>query len=144
MNAVEIEEAVSALAAAPFDAGEFPYAFLEAFGNKATTIKRLRSGASNKSDIGGVLQTSNIHISTCATGKVTETLTQLRVSPAYGGGRGIRTLGTLARTTVFETAPFNHSGTPPRRSENKQKTRYHASFHGEVRSRELTGASDRR
>src|SRR5215216_7439003 len=29
------------------------------------------------------------------------------------GGGGIRTLGTLARTTVFETAPFNHSGTPP-------------------------------
>ena len=32
---------------------------------------------------------------------------------ATGGGRGIRTLGTVARTTVFETAPFNHSGTPP-------------------------------
>ena len=30
-----------------------------------------------------------------------------------GGERGIRTLGTLARTTVFETAPFNHSGTSP-------------------------------
>lgn len=32
MNAVEIEEAVSALAAAPFDAGEFPFAFLAANG----------------------------------------------------------------------------------------------------------------
>ncbi len=31
-----------------------------------------------------------------------------------GGERGIRTLGTLARSTVFETAPFNHSGTSPR------------------------------
>src|SRR5439155_10883719 len=31
------------------------------------------------------------------------------------GGGGIRTLGAgVARTTVFETAPFNHSGTPPR------------------------------
>lgn len=30
-----------------------------------------------------------------------------------GGGAGIRTLGTLARTTVFETAPFDRSGTPP-------------------------------
>ncbi len=29
------------------------------------------------------------------------------------GGGGIRTPGTLARTTVFETAPFDHSGTPP-------------------------------
>jgi hypothetical protein len=44
MNAVEIEEAVSALAAAPFDRDEFPFAFLEAFGNKETTIKRLRAG----------------------------------------------------------------------------------------------------
>lgn len=34
MNAVEIEEAVSALAERPFDAEEFPFAFLQAFGNK--------------------------------------------------------------------------------------------------------------
>lgn len=57
MNAVEIEEAVSRLAEEPFDAESFPYAFLEAFGNKATTIQRLRSGNTNQSDItGGVLQ----------------------------------------------------------------------------------------
>jgi len=31
-----------------------------------------------------------------------------------GGEIGIRTLGTLARTTVFETAPFDHSGISPR------------------------------
>ena len=62
MNAVEIEEAITALSERPFDPAEFPYAFLEAFGNKDTTIKRLRSGASNKSDLGGVLQTNNIHI----------------------------------------------------------------------------------
>ena len=30
-----------------------------------------------------------------------------------GGEGGIRTLGTLARSTVFETAPFDHSGTSP-------------------------------
>jgi hypothetical protein len=46
MNAVEIEEAVSQLAAAPFDAAEFPFAFLTAFGNKETTVKRLRSVSS--------------------------------------------------------------------------------------------------
>jgi len=63
MNAVEIEEAISALAELPFEAAEFPFAFLQAFGNKATTIKRLRTGASNRSDLpGGVLQTNNIHI----------------------------------------------------------------------------------
>jgi hypothetical protein len=47
MNAVEIEEAVSNLAEAPFDAKAFPYAFLEAFGNKETTLKRLKSGNTN-------------------------------------------------------------------------------------------------
>ena len=31
-----------------------------------------------------------------------------------GGEGGIRTHGTLAGTTVFETAPFDHSGTSPR------------------------------
>ena len=64
MNAVEIEQAITDLAEQPFDAASFPYAFLEAFGNKATTIQRLRAGASNKSDLGSVLQT-NIHILTC-------------------------------------------------------------------------------
>jgi hypothetical protein len=82
MNAVEIEEAISALAERPFDAAEFPYAFLEAFGNKETTIKRLRSGASNKSDLGGVLQTNNIHIVVCLPGAVTKTLVALKSSPA--------------------------------------------------------------
>ena len=53
MNAVEIEEAISALADQPFDATEFPFAFLQAFGNKETTIKKLRAGASNRSDLGG-------------------------------------------------------------------------------------------
>ncbi len=62
MNAVEIEEAISSLAEQPFDGDEFPFAFLMAFGNKATTIKRLRSGSSNKSDLGGILQTNNIHL----------------------------------------------------------------------------------
>src|SRR6056297_2921090 len=82
MNAVEIEEAISALAEQPFDAQEFPYAFLEAFGNKATTLKRLRSGASNKSDLGGVLQTNNIHIAVCDEGAVTQTLAELKASPS--------------------------------------------------------------
>lgn len=82
MNAVEIEQAISELAAQPFDSAEFPFAFLEAFGNKATTIKKLRQGASNASDVpGGVLQRSNIHIATCAAGSVDDTLKALRESP---------------------------------------------------------------
>jgi hypothetical protein len=82
MNAVEIEEAVSQLAGASFDSEAFPFAFLEAFGNKATTIKKLRSGSSNQSDLGGVLQRNNIHIKVCQVGEVTDTLTVLRESPA--------------------------------------------------------------
>lgn len=81
MNAVEIEEAVSELATSSFNAAEFPFAFLEAFGAKATTIKKLRAGASNSSDVGGVLQRNNIHIATCAPGEVGATLIALRDSP---------------------------------------------------------------
>jgi hypothetical protein len=83
MNAVEIEEAISALAELPFDGGEFPFAFLQAFGNKDATIKRLRAGSTNASDLpGGVLQRSNIHIAVAALGAVPQTLAALRASPA--------------------------------------------------------------
>ncbi len=83
MNAVEIEEAISKLAEQPFDPEQFPYAFLEAFGNKPTTIRLLRSGNSNKSDIGGaVLQRNNIHMAVCSAGEVLEMLENLKNSPA--------------------------------------------------------------
>lgn len=82
MNAVEIEEAVSELAEQPFSAADFPYAFLEAFGNSETTVKKLRAGATNKSDLGGVLQRSHIHLKVSPEGEVTKTLATLRDSPA--------------------------------------------------------------
>jgi hypothetical protein len=87
MNAVEIEEAVSKLAEAPFDPQSFPYAFLEAFGNKETTLKRLKSGSTNQSDLRdekwpAVLQRNNIHIKVCAPGATSAALTALRESPA--------------------------------------------------------------
>ena len=83
MNAVEIEEAISKLAEQDFDAQSFPYAFLEAFGNKPTTIKRLKSGSTNSSDIeGAVLQRNNIHIAVAPLGKTTDMLAQLKASPA--------------------------------------------------------------
>lgn len=94
MNAVEIEEAISRLAELPFDDEEFPFAFLEAFGNKATTIKRLRSGASNKSDVGGVLQTSNIHIKVVEEGGVSDALASLKASPATSKARAKFILAT--------------------------------------------------
>ncbi|ATQ70797.1 lactate dehydrogenase (plasmid) [Methylosinus trichosporium OB3b] len=94
MNAVEIEEAISALAERPFDAEEFAYAFLEAFGNKETTLKRLRKGESNRSDLGGVLQTNNIHIAVCESGEVTRTLAALKASPATARAKARFVLAT--------------------------------------------------
>ena len=101
MNAVEIEEAISLLAGQPFDPDGFRYAFLEAFGNKETTIKRLRAGTSNKSDLGGVLQTNNIHIKTCASGEVTRTLAALKASPATGRAKA----NFILATAVVEPNP---------------------------------------
>lgn len=43
MNAVEIEEAVSELVSQPFDAEEFPFQFLKAFGAKETTIRACKT-----------------------------------------------------------------------------------------------------
>ncbi|MBL9057578.1 MAG: hypothetical protein JNJ84_15030 [Rhodobacteraceae bacterium] len=82
MNAVEIEQAVSELAEQPLDREEFPFQFLAAFGNKDTTLKRLRTGVLNKPDVGGVLHTNNIHIATCAPGQTDATFAALRASAA--------------------------------------------------------------
>ena len=102
MNAVEIEQAISDLAEQPFDAAEFPYQFLEAFGNKDVTLKRLRSGNSNKSDLGGVLQTNNIHIATCTIGQTAATLTALRASPATSRHKAKFILATDGETLEAE------------------------------------------
>lgn len=111
MNAVEIEEAVSDLAIAPFDPVEFPYAFLAAFGNKDTTIKRLRVGASNTSDVpSGVLQRSNIHIATCAVGQVDATLRALRESPKTTQAKAKFILATDGETLQAEDL---YSDEPP-------------------------------
>ena len=102
MNAVEIEESISELAAQPFDTAEFPYSFLLAFGNKATTLKRLRSGNTNKSDLGGVLQTNNIHLKSCDAGLVSETLATLKSSPATARAKAKFVLATDGQTLEAE------------------------------------------
>jgi hypothetical protein len=106
MNAVEIEEAVSRLAEQPFDPEVFPYAFLEAFGNKETTIKRLRAegkASTNQSDLpGGVLQRNNIHLKVCPEGEVTATLAALRNSPATAKQKVKFILATDGRTFEAE------------------------------------------
>jgi len=103
MNAVEIEQEVSDLALQPFDPVEFPFAFLTAFGNKATTIQRLRKGDSNASDLpGGVLQRNHIHIAVAEPGKVGQTLTALKVSPKTAQAKAKFILATDGTTLEAE------------------------------------------
>ena len=102
MNAIEIESAISELALQPFDAAEFAFAFLAAFGNKDTTLKRLRAGNNNTSDIpGGVLLRNHIHIAVCAADggdSVGDTLTALRASPATAKAKAKFILATDGQT----------------------------------------------
>ncbi|WP_298285271.1 DNA methyltransferase [Acidocella sp.] len=102
MNAVEIEQAVTALAEQAFEPEEFPYAFLQAFGNKETTIKRLRKGESNKSDLGGVLQANHIHIAVCPPGEVPQTFAALKASPATTRAKARFVLATDGTTLEAE------------------------------------------
>ena len=103
MNAVEIESAISDLALEPFDAVEFPFVFLAAFGNKETALKRLRAGNNNASDVpGGVLLRSNIHIAACESGSVGETLKALRASPATTKAKAKFILATDGQTLEAE------------------------------------------
>ncbi|MGY2737206.1 type IIL restriction-modification enzyme MmeI, partial [Sphingomonas sp. UYP23] len=102
MNAVEIEEAVSALVAEPFDAAEFGFQFITAFGAKKTTVDRLRRGDSNQSDIGGVLQRNNIHIAVAPMGEVGATLTALRASPKTASAKVKFILATDGDTVEAE------------------------------------------
>ncbi|MGI4779094.1 MAG: class I SAM-dependent DNA methyltransferase [Janthinobacterium lividum] len=103
MNAVEIEQAISELALQPFDAAEFPFTFLAAFGNKDTTLKRLRTGNNNTSDVpGGVLLRNNIHLAVCAAGTAGDTLKALRASLATTKAKAKFILATDGQTLEAE------------------------------------------
>ena len=103
MNAVEIEQAISDLALEPFDAAEFPFAFLAAFGHKETALKRLRAGNNNASDLpGGVLLRNNIHIAVCEADAVGETLAALRGSLATAKAKAKFIVATDGQTLEAE------------------------------------------
>lgn len=102
MNAVEIEEAVSELVLQPFDAAEFPFQFITAFGAKKATVDRLRKGDTNQSDVGGVLQRNNIHIGIAPAGEVTETLARLRASPKTASAKAKFLIATDGETVEAE------------------------------------------
>lgn len=81
MNAVEIEEELLKLTGEPFDAAQFPFQFLLAFGHKETTIRKLRSGNSNSSDVpGGILLRNHIHLAIANSGEVSAKLQELKAS----------------------------------------------------------------
>lgn len=82
MNAIEIEEAISALFDKPCEPETFPAEFLEAFGNKTTTIKRLQSAASLSDIEGAVLLRNNIHLKVCPEGQVGSVFNKLKTSPS--------------------------------------------------------------
>lgn len=110
MNPVEIEEAVSNLALEPFDRSEFPFQFLAAFDNKDTTIRLLKSGKSNASDVpNGVLQRNNIHIATCDFGAVDRTLNALRASPKTASAKAKFILATDGES--FQAEDLTGGGT---------------------------------
>lgn len=103
MNAVEIEEAVSDLALQPFDPAEFAFRFLAAFSARDTTLKRLRKGDSNQSDVvGGVLWRGNIHIAVAPAGEVGTTLAALRASPRTTAQKAKFILATDGETVEAE------------------------------------------
>ncbi len=104
MNAVEIEEAVSDLVQQPFDAAEFPYQFITAFGAKKATVDRLRAtkNGTNQSDVGGVLQRNNIHIGIAPMGEVGATLAALRASPKTASAKAKFILATDGETVEAE------------------------------------------
>lgn len=103
MNAVEIEEALSTLAEKPFDGPEFPFAFLEAFGNKPTAINRLRKGDTNASDLpGGILQRNNVHILVSPPGEVAAALKALRASTKTVQAKAKFILATDGQTMEIE------------------------------------------
>ncbi|MFK3889208.1 class I SAM-dependent DNA methyltransferase [Sphingomonas sp. NPDC079357] len=104
MNAVEIEEAVSDLVQQPFDAAEFPFQFITAFGAKKATVDRLRAtkNGTNQSDVGGVLQRNNIHIGIAPAGEVCATLAALRASPKTVSAKAKFLLATDGETVEAE------------------------------------------
>ena len=128
MNAVEIEEAVSKLVEEPFNAAEFPYVFLEAFGNKTATLQRLRNvgkNSTNKTDVTGegvqsVLQRNNIHLATCfgrGPDAVAELLNRLTDSPATSKHKAKFALATDGHTVHAESL---NSDDPPLVCEYKE------------------------
>lgn len=84
----DIEEAVSRIAAAPFNPESFPFDLIAAYDAPPATVTRIRNGTQNASDIdGGVLWRQKLHLLVCAPGGVEAALEQLQTSRATASQR---------------------------------------------------------
>ncbi|NNU82202.1 class I SAM-dependent DNA methyltransferase [Halovulum dunhuangense] len=103
MNPTEIFEAIEAIARAPFDAGEFPFAFAEATDNAKATISKLRNGTTNKSDLpGGVLVARKFHYAPALRGMTDVTLDALRGSKRTATAKPAILIATDGETVAAE------------------------------------------
>jgi hypothetical protein len=79
----DIEEAVSKIAAEPFNAETFPYDFIAAYDAPPATVTRIRNGTQNATDIdGAVLWRQKLHLHVCALGEVEPSVQRLAASRA--------------------------------------------------------------
>lgn len=84
----DIEEAVSRLAAAPFDADAFPFDLIAAYDAPPATVTRIRNGSQNASDLeGGVLWRQKLHLLVCEPGQVEAGMARLAASRATASQR---------------------------------------------------------
>lgn len=83
MYIADIEEAVSKIAAEPFNPETFPYDFIAAYDAPPATVTRIRNGSQNATDLeGGLLWRQKLHLLVCKPGQVEASLQQLVASRA--------------------------------------------------------------
>ena len=83
MYIADIEEAVSRLAAQPFNSEAFPFEFIAAYDAPPATVTRIRSGNQNATDIaGGLLWRQKLHFLVCEPGQVRNAMAALQASRA--------------------------------------------------------------
>ncbi|ESQ91307.1 hypothetical protein ABAC460_07000 [Asticcacaulis sp. AC460] len=119
MNPTEIADALDVIAKAPFDAAEFGYAFADATDNARATIAKLKSGATNKSDLsGGVLLNRKFHYAPALAGDTAQTLDALRASKKTASAKPAILIATDGQMIAAEHpksgdtlhCPFNELG----------------------------------
>jgi len=88
MNPTEIYDALDALGKAPFNAAEFGYTFAEATDNAVATVKKLRTGTTNKSELpDGVLLAGKFHYVPAPPGEVVHVMDVIKTAKSTAKGK---------------------------------------------------------